>query len=206
MLSAAITLGLPKYGDNMSNLNSQLNGKKIAILATNGFEQSELLSPRSALLEAGALVEVVSLERGDITGWDENQWGERVTVDRVVSEADSSEYDALLLPGGLFNPDTLRQDSEAKAFVDGFFSAGKNKPIAAICHGPWLLAEVNKLRDRKVTSYPSIKTDLINAGANWVDQEVCVDEGIVTSRSPADLEAFNRKFIEEIKEGVHRHH
>ena len=190
----------------MSNLNSQLNGKKIAILATNGFEQSELLSPRSALLEAGALVEVVSLERGDITAWDENQWGERVSVDRVVSEADSAEYDALLLPGGLFNPDTLRQDSEAKAFVDGFFSAGKNKPIAAICHGPWLLAEINKLRERKVTSYPSIKTDLINAGANWVDQEVCVDDGIVTSRSPADLEAFNRKFIEEIKEGVHRHH
>ncbi|TGV20875.1 type 1 glutamine amidotransferase [Pseudoalteromonas sp. MEBiC 03607] len=190
----------------MSNLNSQLNGKKVAILATNGFEQSELLSPRSALLEAGAEVEVVSLERDDITGWDENQWGKRVSVDRIVSETDSSEYDALLLPGGLFNPDTLRQNSEAKAFVDGFFSAGKNKPIASICHGPWLLAEINKLRERKVTSYPSIKTDLINAGANWVDQEVCVDDGIVTSRSPADLEAFNRKFIEEIKEGVHRHH
>ena len=187
----------------MSNLNSQLNGKKIAILATNGFEQSELLSPRSALLEAGALVEVVSLERGDITAWDESQWGERVSVDRVVSEADSAEYDALLLPGGLFNPDTLCQDSEAKAFVDGFFSAGKNKPIAAICHGPWLLAEINKLRERKVTSYPSIKTDLINAGANWVDQEVCVDKGIVTSRSPADLDAFNRKFIEEIDSNSH---
>ena len=192
----------------MSNLHNsnRLQGKKIAILATDGFEQSELLSPQAALLEAGADIEVVSIKEGQITGWNKDNWGEKVTVDKLAANANAADYDALLLPGGLFNPDSLRQDSDAKAFVDGFFGAEKNKPVAAICHAPWLLAEINKLRDKKVTSYPSIKSDLINAGANWVDQEVCVDQGLVTSRSPADLDAFNAKFIEEILEGKHQAH
>ncbi|GAA64878.1 proteinase [Pseudoalteromonas sp. BSi20311] len=192
----------------MSNLHNsnRLQGKKIAILATDGFEQSELLSPQAALLEAGADIEVVSIKEGQITAWNKDNWGEKVTVDKLAANANAADYDALLLPGGLFNPDSLRQDSDAKAFVDGFFGAKKNKPVAAICHAPWLLAEINKLRDKKVTSYPSIKSDLINAGANWVDQEVCVDQGLVTSRSPADLDAFNAKFIEEILEGKHQAH
>ncbi|TMP52221.1 type 1 glutamine amidotransferase domain-containing protein [Pseudoalteromonas sp. S1688] len=192
----------------MSNLHNsnRLQGKKIAILATDGFEQSELLSPQAALLEAGADIEVVSIKEGQITAWDEDKWGEKVAVDKLAANANAGDYDALLLPGGLFNPDSLRQDSDAKAFVDGFFGAKKNKPVAAICHAPWLLAEINKLRDKKVTSYPSIKSDLINAGANWVDQKVCVDQGLVTSRSPADLDAFNAKFIEEILEGKHQAH
>ena len=192
----------------MSNLHNsnRLQGKKIAILATDGFEQSELLSPQAALLEAGADIEVVSIKEGQITAWNEDKWGEKVTVDKLAANANTADYDALLLPGGLFNPDSLRQDSDAKSFVDGFFGAKKNKPVAAICHAPWLLAEINKLRDKKVTSYPSIKSDLINAGANWIDQEVCVDQGLVTSRSPADLDAFNAKFIEEILEGKHQAH
>ncbi|KPZ64830.1 putative cysteine protease YraA [Pseudoalteromonas sp. P1-16-1b] len=192
----------------MSNLHNsnRLKGKKIAILATDGFEQSELLSPQAALLEAGADIEVVSIKEGQITAWNEDKWGEKVTVDKLAANANAGDYDAPLLPGGLFNPDSLRQDSDAKAFVDGFFGAKRNKPVAAICHAPWLLAEINKLRDKKVTSYPSIKSDLINAGANWVDQEVCVDQGLVTSRSPADLDAFNAKFIEEILEGKHQAH
>ena len=123
-----------------------------------------------------------------------------------MTNVSANDYDALMLPGGLFNPDSLRQDKHAKAFIDGFFGAEKNKPVAAICHAPWLLAEINKLRDRTVTSFPSIKSDLINAGANWVDKEVSVDQGLVTSRSPADLEAFNAKFIEEILEGKHQAH
>jgi len=192
----------------MSNLHNsnRLQGKKIAILATDGFEQSELLSPQAALLEAGADIEVVSIKEEQITEWNKDNWGEKVTVDKLAANANAADYDALLLPGGLFNPDSLRQDSDAKAFVDGFFGAKKNKPVAAICNAPWLLAEINKLRDKKVTSYPSIKSDLINAGANWVDQEVCVDQGLVTSRSPADLDAFNAKFIEEILEGKHQAH
>lgn len=192
----------------MSNLHSstRLQGKKIAILATDGFEQSELLSPQSALLEAGADIEVVSIKEGQITGWNKDNWGEKVTVDKLAADANAADYDALLLPGGLFNPDSLRQNTDAKSFVDGFFGAKKNKPVAAICHAPWLLAEINKLRDKKVTSFPSIKSDLINAGAHWVDQEVCVDNGLVTSRSPADLDAFNAKFIEEILEGKHQAH
>lgn len=189
-----------------SQKSTRLQGKKVAILATDGFEQSELLSPRDALLNAGADIEIVSIKKGEITGWDEDKWGEKVSVDKLVSEVNAADYDALMLPGGLFNPDTLRQDKDAKAFIDGFFGAEKNKPVGAICHAPWLLAEINKLRDRTVTSYPSIKTDLMNAGANWVDQEVSVDKGLVTSRSPADLEAFNAKLIEEIIEGKHQAH
>ncbi len=192
----------------MNKLQSRtpLEGKKIAILATDGFEQSELFSPRDALLNAGAKIEVVSIKEGQITGWNEDKWGEKVSVDKLVTNTNSADYDALMLPGGLFNPDSLRQDKHAKAFIDGFFGAEKNKPVAAICHAPWLLAEINKLRDRTVTSFPSIKSDLMNAGANWVDEEVCVDRGLVTSRSPEDLDAFNAKFIEEVLEGKHQAH
>ncbi|MBW4965396.1 type 1 glutamine amidotransferase [Pseudoalteromonas sp. CR1] len=192
----------------MNKLQSRtpLEGKKIAILATDGFEQSELLSPRDALLNAGAKIEIVSIKEGQITGWNEDKWGEKVSVDKLVTNTNSADYDALMLPGGLFNPDSLRQDKHAKAFIDGFFCAEKNKPVAAICHAPWLLAEINKLRDRTVTSFPSIKSDLMNAGANWVDEEVCVDRGLVTSRSPEDLDAFNAKFIEEVLEGKHQAH
>ncbi|KTD97814.1 MULTISPECIES: type 1 glutamine amidotransferase domain-containing protein [unclassified Pseudoalteromonas] len=192
----------------MNKLQSRtpLEGKKIAILATDGFEQSELFSPRDALLNAGAKIEIVSIKEGQITGWNEDKWGEKVSVDKLVTNTNSADYDALMLPGGLFNPDSLRQDKHAKAFIDGFFGAEKNKPVAAICHAPWLLAEINKLRDRTVTSFPSIKSDLMNAGANWVDEEVCVDRGLVTSRSPEDLDAFNAKFIEEVLEGKHQAH
>ena len=192
----------------MNTLQSRtpLKGKKIAILATDGFEQSELFSPRDALLNAGAEIEIVSIKEGQITGWNEDKWGEKVSVDKLVTNTNSADYDALMLPGGLFNPDSLRQDKHAKAFIDGFFGAEKNKPVAAICHAPWLLAEINKLRDRTITSFPSIKSDLMNAGANWVNEEVCVDRGLVTSRSPEDLDAFNAKFIEEVVEGKHKAH
>ena len=192
----------------MNTLQSRtpLKGKKIAILATDGFEQSEFFSPRDALLNAGAEIEIVSIKEGQITGWNEDKWGEKVSVDKLVTNTNSADYDALMLPGGLFNPDSLRQDKHAKAFIDGFFGAEKNKPVAAICHAPWLLAEINKLRDRTITSFPSIKSDLMNAGANWVNEEVCVDRGLVTSRSPEDLDAFNAKFIEEVLEGKHKAH
>ena len=192
----------------MNTLQSRtpLKGKKIAILATDGFEQSELFSPRDALLNAGAEIEIVSIKEGQITGWNEDKWGEKVSVDKLVTNTNSADYDALMLPGGLFNPDSLRQDKHAKAFIDGFFGAEKNKPVAAICHAPWLLAEINKLRDRTITSFPSIKSDLMNAGANWVNEEVCVDRGLVTSRSPEDLDAFNAKFIGEVLEGKHKAH
>ena len=192
----------------MNTLQSRtpLKGEKIAILATDGFEQSELFSPRDALLNAGAEIEIVSIKEGQITGWNEDKWGEKVSVDKLVTNTNSAAYDALMLPGGLFNPDSLRQDKHAKAFIDGFFGAEKNKPVAAICHAPWLLAEIKKLRDRTITSFPSIKSDLMNAGANWVNEEVCVDRGLVTSRSPEDLDAFNAKFIEEVLEGKHKAH
>jgi len=191
---------------NTLQTRTPLKGKKIAILATDGFEQSELFSPRDALLNAGAEIEIVSIKEGQITGWNEDKWGEKVSVDKLVTNTNSADYDALMLPGGLFNPDSLRQDKHAKAFIDGFFGAEKNKPVAAICHAPWLLAEINKLRDRTITSFPSIKSDLMNAGANWVNEEVCVDRGLVTSRSPEDLDAFNAKFIEEVLEGKHKAH
>lgn len=179
-----------------------LNGKKVAVLATNGFEQSELQVPVDALKQAGAQVDIVSLKPGTIKGWKDKNWGDEVNVDKVVSEANAQDYDALVLPGGVMNPDQLRQDQDAVSFVGGFFE--DNKPIAAICHGPWTLIETGELKGRKMTSYPSIKTDLINAGVDWVDEEVVVDNGLVTSRTPKDLPAFCKKMIEEISEGVHQ--
>ncbi|KJY99963.1 MULTISPECIES: type 1 glutamine amidotransferase domain-containing protein [Pseudoalteromonas] len=184
-------------------MSTPLAGKKVAILATDGFEQSELVSPRKALLDAGAEVDIISIKPGTIRGWEDDHWGEEIKVDKLAQEVSAVEYNALVLPGGLFNPDALRQDTEAKRFVDGFFQEDYIKPVAAICHGPWMLAEIDKLKGRKVTSYPSIRTDLENAGANWVDEQVVVDNGLVTSRKPGDLQAFNKKLVEEVWEGRH---
>lgn len=178
-----------------------LNDKKVAVLVTDGFEQSEFEQPVAALKEAGATVEVISLKSGNVKAWSDKNWGDEFPVDKTVADADAHDYDALVLPGGVMNPDKLRMDEQAVAFVGGFFE--DDKPIAAICHGPWTLIETGELKGRTVTSYPSLKTDLTNAGANWVDQEVCVDNGLVTSRNPNDLPAFCRKMVEEIAEGQH---
>lgn len=178
-----------------------LKGKNVAILATDGFEDSELRSPMEALRAAGANVMVVSLAAGEIRGWKDGNWHEKIKVDKTVKESTAEHYDALVLPGGVINPDLLRRNAEAVGFVKDFFK--QKKPVAAICHGPWMLAEADVLRGRKVTSYASIRTDLQNAGAHWVDQEVVVDAGLVTSRSPKDLPAFNAKLVEEIAEGKH---
>ncbi len=179
----------------------KLRSKRVAILATDGFEKSELLSPKEALENAGADVDIISIKQGKIKSWDEKNWGESIEVDKLVSDVNQSEYDALMLPGGVINPDLLRRNEEAVNFVRSFFE--NQKPVAAICHGPQLLVEADVLRDRKITSFSSVKTDMINAGAEWVDQEVVVDHGLVTSRSPDDLPAFNKKLIEEIAEGKH---
>lgn len=178
-----------------------LKGKKVAILATDGFEQSELQTPLRELKKAGATVDIVSLKKGKIKGWKDNNWGEEIEVDKVLDEVKSDDYDALVLPGGAMNPDTLRANEDAVNFAADFLEEGK--PLAAICHGPWTLIESGLLHGRKMTSYKSIRTDMINAGVSWVDEEVVVDNGLVTSRSPRDLPAFCKKMIEEIKEGVH---
>lgn len=177
----------------------QLRGKKVAILATNGVEHSELIEPKRALEQAGASVEVVSLQAGEIKTWKHKDWGESIGVDRVVDQVQADQYDALVLPGGVINPDQLRMNPGAVAFAKAFFDQAK--PIAAICHGPWILVEAGVVRGLKMTSWPSIKTDLRNAGAQWVDEEVVNDRGVVTSRKPDDLPAFNRKMIEEFAEG-----
>jgi protease I len=179
----------------------QLKGKRVAALATHGFEQDELLKPRKALEDAGAKVDVVSPDAGKIRGWKHKEWGDEVNVDRTLDQAKAEEYDALLLPGGVMNPDHLRMNPNAVQFVKRFFDDGK--PIAVICHGPWTLVEANVVRGITMTSWPSVKTDLTNAGARWVDQEVVNDRGIVSSRKPDDIPAFNRKMIEEFAEGVH---
>jgi protease I len=182
-------------------MEKKLNGKRVAILATDGFEQSELQEPQKVLLNNGAVVDIVSLKKGKIKGWKDKNWGDEVEANVSIDEAKSRNYDALVLPGGVINPDKLRVNKDVVNFVTDFFE--ERKPIAAICHGPWTLIETNKLKGRKVTSYESIKTDLINAGANWTDEEVVVDKGLVTSRTPKDLPAFCKKMVEEIQEGVH---
>jgi protease I len=182
-------------------MTKRLDGKRVAILVAKGFEQVELTEPQRALQEAGAQTEIVSPEEGRVRGWAKTDWGEEFDVDVPLGSADPSRYDALLLPGGVMNPDNLRQDQRAVRFVHHFFDEGK--PVAAICHAPWLLVEADVVRDRELTSYPSLRTDLENAGARWVDQEVVVDNGLVTSRNPDDLPAFNRKLVEEVGEGVH---
>lgn len=179
-----------------------LEKKTVAILATDGFEESELKEPKQALEKAGADVHIVSLESGEIKGWTNGNWSDATyKVDKTLSEVTHQDYNALMLPGGVINPDTLRKNDNAVNFVKSFFE--NSKPVGAICHAPWLLAEADVLNNRKVTSYDSIKTDIQNAGATWVNQEVVVDEGLVTSRNPNDLPAFNTKFVEEVYEGKH---
>lgn len=175
--------------------------KKVAILATHGFEEIELTSPLKAMKEAGFKVDIISPESGNIKSWDQTKWGKDFEVDNTVDEVNIENYHGLMLPGGVINPDKLRRNENAVNFVRGFFKM--HKPVAAICHGPQMLIEADVVNGRTLTSFPSIKTDLINAGAKWVDKEVVVDNGMVTSRSPKDLEAFNSKLIEEVKEGKH---
>jgi protease I len=182
-------------------MNANLDGKKVAILVTDGFEQSELEEPRAALVAAKAATEVVSPKSDAVQAWNKHQFGDTIKVDVLLQNADSDDYDALLLPGGVMNPDQLRQVPEAVEFVRAFFEAGK--PVAAICHGPQMLIEADVVRGRKLTSYPSLKTDLINAGAEWIDEKVVVDQGLVTSRKPDDIPDFNKKMIEEFAEGIH---
>jgi protease I len=179
---------------------NHLTGMRVAALVEHGFEQSELLEPRKALEEAGAKVDVVSPVQGAVKAWHHGTWGEEVNVDQPLAEAHPDDYDALLLPGGVFNPDRLRMNERAVQFVKAFTVT--NRPIAAICHGPWTLIEADALRDRRVTSWPSLKTDLRNAGAIWVDGAVIEDRGLVTSRRPDDIPAFNRKMIEVFADAI----
>ncbi|HOC17857.1 MAG TPA: type 1 glutamine amidotransferase domain-containing protein [Vicinamibacterales bacterium] len=182
-------------------MNGNLNGKRIAILVEQGFEQVELVEPRKALEQAGARVEIVSPRQGKVRGWNHTEWGDEVGVDKPLDSAREADYDGLMLPGGVMNPDKLRMNEKAVQLVRAFFDAGK--PIAAICHAPWLLAEAGVVGGVRLTSYPSLKTDLRNAGAEWADEECIVDRGLVTSRKPDDIPAFNRKMIEEFAEGRH---
>jgi protease I len=170
-----------------------LRGVRVAILATDGFEQSELLEPRRALDQAEAVTEVVSLRSGEIKGWNHKEWGETVAVDATVDSVEAKNFDALLLPGGVMNPDSLRMNPKAVAFVKAFFTA--KKPVAAICHGPWMIIEAGAAMGRTLTSWPSLKTDIQNAGGGWVDQETVVDGNLVTSRNPKDIPAFNREIV-----------
>ena len=182
-------------------MNHDLNGKRVAILVADGFEQDELVKPREALDEAGAETAVVLPCEKKVKGRKHDKPGRSVRVDLPLNEADPTDFDALLLPGGVQNPDTLRMNEKAVRFVKSFFD--DHKPVAAICHGPWTLVEADVVRGRRLTSYASIKTDLRNAGANWVDEEVVVDNGLVTSRKPDDIPAFNEKMLEEFAEGRH---
>ncbi|WP_115371270.1 type 1 glutamine amidotransferase domain-containing protein [Adhaeribacter pallidiroseus] len=175
-------------------MSNKLEGKRIAILAENGFEQSELEKPKQALEEEGATTHVISSKSGKIKAWDEKDWGDKVAVDKTLDEVSAADYDALLLPGGVMNPDKLRANATAVSFVKAFLTAGK--PVAAICHGPWTLIETGLLAGKTMTSYASIQTDLKNAGVNWVDQEVVVDSNLITSRKPDDIPAFNKQIIE----------
>jgi len=180
---------------------NELKGKRVAIVATDMVEQVELTEPRKALDEAGAKTELISIEPGKIQGFNHYDKGDELPVDRTIEEASADDYDALMLPGGVGNPDTLRMDENVVSFVRAFFEQGK--PVAAICHGPWTLVEAGVVRNRTLTSWPSIQTDIRNGGGTWVDEEVHVDQGLVTSRKPDDIPAFNAKMIEEFAEGKH---
>ncbi len=183
-------------------MDKTLSGKKVAILVADGFEQVEMTKPREALNEAGAETKIVSPSSGKIQGMNHADKGDKFDVDIELKNAHPEEFDALMIPGGLMNPDELRSTEEALDFTRHFFETGK--PVAAICHGPWVLIDAGVVRGRTVTSWPAIKTDLRNAGANWVDKEVVVDNGLVTSRKPDDIPAFNKKMIEEFGEGKHK--
>ncbi len=183
------------------NKPTSLNGKTIAILVAEGFEQVEMTEPRKALEEAGAHTVLISPSGPSVRAWQHTEWGDTFRVDLVLDSANPEDYAGLLLPGGVMNPDHLRMNSKAVHFVRSFFESGK--PIAAICHGPWMLAEADVIKGLSLTSYPSIRSDLLNAGAKWFDSEVVVDNGVVTSRKPDDIPAFNRKMIEEFAEGAH---
>jgi protease I len=183
-------------------MSDSLTNKRVAILATDGVEQVELLEPRKALNQAGAKTDVISPKAGNIKGWNHTDWGQQIPVDVELNSADPEQYDALLLPGGVMNPDYLRQNKDAVKFVKAFFEA--HKPVAAICHGPWMLVEADVVRGRKLTSWPSLQTDIRNAGGQWTDEQVVTDQGLVTSRKPDDIPAFNKKLIEEFAEGKHR--
>lgn len=178
-----------------------LEGKKVAILTENGFEESELVSPRQAMEQAGVTVHIVSPQKDKVKGWKEKDWSIELKVDKNVEDVSVDDYDGLVIPGGVINPDLMRVNESCVSLAREFLRAGK--PVAAICHGPQLLIETGMLSGRTMTSYKSVKTDLENAGVNWEDKEVVVDNGLVTSRSPKDLEAFNKKLLEELKEGVH---
>jgi protease I len=180
---------------------NELQGKRVAFLATDMVEQVELTEPWQAVEQAGATPELVSLEEGEIQGFNHYDKADTFKVDRTVEEASADDYDALVIPGGVGNPDTMRGDENAVQFVRDFFE--QSKPVGVICHGPWMLVEAGVVRDRKVTSWPTLQTDIRNAGGNWVDEEVVVDNGLVTSRKPDDLPAFNKKIVEEFCEGKH---
>lgn len=184
-------------------MSSELKGKKIAILATDGFEQSELIEPRKALNNAGATTVVIAPKNGEIKGWNKKDWGQPVKVDMPLADANPNDFDALVLPGGVMNPDHLRMEPAAVNFVRQFVSTGRT--VAAICHGPWTLVEADVLRNRTVTSWPSLKTDLKNAGATWVDQAVVTDGQFIFSRKPDDIPAFSKQIIEYVAHGVPEH-
>ena len=176
-------------------MTQPLQNRTIAILVTNGFEQVELTEPRKALEQAGARVRVISPAKGKVKGWNHTDWGNEIPIDEPLDQADAGRYDALVLPGGVMNPDKLRRNEHVLAFVKEFFQS--QRPVAVICHGPWTLIDAGVVRGRRITSYPSLQTDLKNAGAEWVDQEVVVDRGLISSRKPDDLPAFNRAMVEE---------
>jgi protease I len=192
--------GVPQ-SDSDKGSAMKISGKKLAILATHGFEQAELEVPRDRLKQAGATVHVVAPQPGEIRGWNIKDWGHPVAVDRVLDEVNAEDYDGIVLPGGQINPDLLRVNDKALALIRAFYQ--QQKVVAAVCHAPWLLIETGIIKGRRATSYKSIKTDCINAGARWEDSKVVVDQGIITSRNPDDLEAFSAKIIEEVAEGRH---
>lgn len=199
---ALVIIAILGYTKNINLKNNKIMEKRIAIVATNGFEESELKSPKEAMEAEGFKVDIVSEESGKIKSWSNGDWSNEYDVDKTIKEVNASQYNALVLPGGVINPDKLRRNEDVLIFVRDFFK--QKKPVAAICHAAWTLISADVVKGRKMTSFNSIKDDLINAGANWVDEEVVVDEGFVTSRNPNDLPAFNSKLIEEIKEGKHK--